>query len=104
MSLTLSVSVSDASMNCPFEVISVAESLVRQFGLLECFPCGLDVVEFGSVFGQPFDGEPMIAVFQCLSGQFAGMDRAVVEHQHSRFTRLARHGPEKAGQAQPAGR
>ena len=42
MSLTLSVSVSDASMNCPFEVISVAESLVRQFGLLECFPCGLD--------------------------------------------------------------
>src|SRR4051794_39212536 len=48
--------------------------------LLEVAPASFDVVQFGGVFGQPFEGEPG-ALGERLCGQLAGVDRPVVEHR-----------------------
>lgn len=44
---------------------------------LEIVPDHLDVVEFGGIFWQPLDGEPMLARFERLEGKLADVDRAV---------------------------
>src|SRR3954463_10444068 len=49
--------------------------------LLEVAPASFDIVQFGGVFGQPFEGEPG-ALGERLCGQLAGVDRPVVEHRN----------------------
>src|SRR4051794_14886605 len=48
--------------------------------LLEVAPASFDVVQFGGVFRQPFEGEPG-ALGERLCGQLAGVDRPVVENR-----------------------
>jgi hypothetical protein len=43
------------------ECVGVGESLVGEMMRLEVAPDEFDVVQFGCVFGQPLDGEPMCA-------------------------------------------
>ena len=52
---------------------------------LEIAPDRLDVVEFGGVFRQPLDGEPVCAGGQGGERAFAGVDRTIVLNQHDRL-------------------
>ena len=71
------------------ECVDVIEGLVGEMMRLEVAPDGLDVVQFGRVFGQPFDGEPMGAGGQRRHREFAGVDGAIVLDQHRRCERLS---------------
>ena len=48
-------------------------------------PDRLDLVEFGRVFRQPFDGEPVCAGGEGGARTFAGVDRTIVLDQHDRL-------------------
>jgi len=61
------------------ESVGIDEGSVGELMLLEVAPASLDVVQFGSVFRQPFEGEPG-ALGERLCGQLAGVDRPVVEN------------------------
>jgi len=60
----------------------------------EIVPDRLDLVEFGRILGQPFDGEPVGAGGQGAERALAGVDRAVVLDQHDRLGVAAWLGPE----------
>jgi hypothetical protein len=65
------------------ESVHVGEGLVGELMLLEVAPASLDVVQFGGVFWQPFEGEPG-ALDERLCGQFAAVDRPIVENRNER--------------------
>ena len=48
-------------MDGAVEGVGVSEGLVGEMMGLEIVPDNLDVVEFGGVFRQPLDGEPVFA-------------------------------------------
>ena len=62
------------------ESVGIGESMSGELMLLEVTPASFDVVQFGGVFRQPFEGEPG-ALGERLCGQLAAMDRSVVEHR-----------------------
>src|SRR4051794_39083329 len=70
----------DGLMENLIERFGVTEGLVGQVMPLQIGPTALDVVQFGSVFGPPFEGEPG-TLAQGLGGQPAGVDRTVIKHQ-----------------------
>ena len=76
-------------MNGPVEIVGVGEGLVGRMVGFEIAPDELDVVEFGRVLGQPFDGEPMGAGAKRGGGGLADVDRPVVEHHDDRRDRQA---------------
>jgi hypothetical protein len=61
------------------ESVGIGEGMIGELMLLEVAPASFDVVQFGGVFRQPFEGEPG-ALGERLCGQLAGVDRPVVEH------------------------
>ena len=65
------------------ESIGIGEGSVGELMLLEVAPASLDIIQFGGVFRQPFGGEPG-ALGERLCGQFAAMDRSVVENRDQR--------------------
>ena len=58
---TLSVQVSDCPVNGRIEFGDASECLVSQVVRLQIVPDDLDVVQFGGIFRQPFDREPVRA-------------------------------------------
>jgi hypothetical protein len=58
---SLDVQRGDGVMDGGVEFFGVGEGLVSEVMGFEVAPDGFDVVEFGRVFGQPLDGEPMRA-------------------------------------------
>jgi hypothetical protein len=62
------------------ESIGIGEDSVGELMLLEIAPASLDIIQFGGVFRQPFEGEPG-ALGERLCGQFAAVDRPVVENR-----------------------
>jgi hypothetical protein len=68
----LAVEICDGVMDGLVERGGVSEGLVGEMRGLEVAPDELEIVEFGSVFRQPFDGEPV-----CAGGQ--GGERAFAE-------------------------
>src|SRR5271169_3201529 len=60
------------------ERVGVGEGLVGEVMGLKIAPDRLDVVEFGGVFRQPLDGEPVCAGGQGGERAFAGVDRTIV--------------------------
>ena len=60
--------------------VGIGEGAVGELMLLEIAPASFDVVQFGGVFRQPFEGEPG-APGERLCGQLAGVDRPVVENR-----------------------
>src|ERR1700677_5269682 len=62
---------------------------------LKVMPDNFDVVEFGRVFGQPLDGEPMGAGGQGRPRELADVDRPIILDEHDRLGGLARHGAEE---------
>ena len=81
----LAVEVGDCRMDGLVKCGCVSEGLVREVIGLEMVPNYFDVVEFGRVFGQPLDGEPVRASGQSGERALAGMDRAIVLDQHDRL-------------------
>ena len=63
----------------------VGEGLVGEVMGLEVAPDRLDVIEFGRVFRQPLDSEPVCASRQRGKRAFAGVDRTIVLDQHDRL-------------------
>ncbi len=79
----------DRAVECAW----VGECLMREMMRLEVMPDALDVVQFGGIFGQPLDGEPMRAGGQRGAREFAGMDRPIVFDQHHWLAGLPGFGP-----------
>ena len=52
---------------------------------LKIAPDRLDFIEFGGVFRQPLDGEPVCAGGQGGKRAFASVDRTIVLDQHDRL-------------------
>ena len=79
---SLSVKVLDGVEDFAVEVLDVVEGPVGKVVGLQVAPDGLDVVEFGRVFGQPFDAQPMGAGGQRRARELAGVNGTVVLDQH----------------------
>ena len=69
-------------MDFAVEVFDVVEGHVGKIVGLQIAPNCLDVVEFGRVFGQPLDAQPMGAGRQGRARELAGVNGAVVQDQH----------------------
>src|SRR3954447_19391575 len=80
MGLPLVVEASDSVRDSAGESVGIGEGSVGELMLLEVAPASFDVVQFGGVFRQPFEGEPG-ALGERLCGQLAGVDRPVVENR-----------------------
>ena len=65
------VEVIDGDVDGLVECGDVGEGLVGEVMRLEVVPDHRDVVEFGRVFGQPLDGEPVRAGGQCGERELA---------------------------------
>ena len=55
----------------------------------EVAPGAFDIVQFGSIFGQPFDGQPR-ALCEGSPAELAGVDGTIVEHHDDRPCRVSR--------------
>jgi hypothetical protein len=58
MRLPLVVETGDSVRDGAFESVGIGEGAIGQIMLLEVAPASFDVVQFGGVFRQPFEGEP----------------------------------------------
>ena len=89
LGLSFLIEFEDGVVDGQFEVFDGLESLVGEEVALEVSPGSLDVVEFRRIFWQPLDGQPG-SFGERRAGQFAGVNWAVVEHQHNRRDRPPR--------------
>src|SRR3954463_13685138 len=80
MELSFVVEAGDSVRDSARESVGIGEGSVGELMLLEVAPASFDVVQFGGVFRQPFEGEPG-ALGERLCGQLAGVDRPVVENR-----------------------
>ena len=76
-------------MDCAVERTRVSECLMREMMSLEVVPNAFDVVQFGRIFGQPLDDEPMGAGGQCRQRELARVDRSIVLDQQHRLDGLS---------------
>ncbi len=83
------VEVIDGGVDGLVEGCGVGEGLMSEVMRLEVVPDHFDVVEFGGIFWQPLDSEPMCARGQCREREFASVDWPVVLDQHDRLDRPA---------------
>src|SRR3954467_15955948 len=83
MGLSLVIETGDSIGDGAFESVGIGEGMIGELMLLEVAPASLDIVEFGSVFRQPFEGQPG-ARGERLCGQLAGVDRPVIENRDQR--------------------
>ena len=81
----LAVEICDGVVDGVVERDGVGEGLVGEVMGLEVAPDRLDVIEFGRVFRQPLDSEPVCASRQRGKRAFAGVDRTIVLDQHDRL-------------------
>ena len=75
---SLPVQGSHGCVDYAVEGVGISEGLMGQMARLEIVPDNLDVVEFGCVFWQPLDGEPVFARLDGFKSELADMDRPVV--------------------------
>jgi hypothetical protein len=66
--LALVVHVGNSIMDRPVEIIDIGEGLMREEMAFEIAPGSLDVIEFRSIFRQPFDGQPVPRGERSLQG------------------------------------
>src|SRR4051794_40525172 len=90
------VQIGDGGVDCGFEIVEVGEGAMGEMMSLEIAPRTFDVIELRSILGQPLNREPMPARVEGCPTDLAGVDRAVVEHQHHRLGRLTRLGAVEA--------
>src|SRR3954470_10248303 len=80
MRLSLVVETGDGVVDRAFESIGIGDGAIGQIMLLEVAPASFDVVQFGGVFRQPFQGEPG-TLGKRAGCQLAGVDRPVIENR-----------------------
>ena len=85
MGEAFAVEIGGGVMDGLFERVGVGEGLVGKMMDLEVAPDRLDVVEFGRVFRQSLDGQPVRPGGKSREGALAGMDRAIVLDQCDRL-------------------
>ncbi len=78
------IEIGDGIVDGVVECRGVGEGSMCQVTSLEIVPDDIDAVEFGCVFGQPLDGEPVCASGNGGERALAGVDRAIVLDQHDR--------------------
>src|SRR3954471_20364348 len=78
--LSLMVQAGDDVRDDAFESVGIGEGTIGQIMLLEVAPASFDVVQFGGVFRQPFEGEAGTLGKRAVC-QLAGVDRPVVENR-----------------------
>src|SRR4051794_26880552 len=81
MGLLLVVETGDSVRDGVGESIGIGEGVVGELMLLEVAPGSLDVIQFGGVFRQPFEGEPG-ALGERAGCQLAAVDRSVVKNRN----------------------
>ena len=69
-------------MDFAIKRFGIGECLMGQMMRLEIAPDNLDVIELRCVFGQPLDGEPVLARIERRQGDFANMDRPIILDEH----------------------
>ena len=74
------VEAGDGVRDGAFESVGIGEGMVGELMLLEVAPASFDIVQFGGVFRQPFEGEPR-ALGERLCCQLAAVDGSIVEHR-----------------------
>ena len=80
MVISFRVQVGDGAMDGVIESVHFGEGFMGEIEGFEVMPDHFDVVEFGRIFRQPFDGEPVVADCQRRPRRLADVDRTVVEH------------------------
>jgi hypothetical protein len=70
-------------MDCLVEHGDVGDDVMSEVMRLEIMP-DLNVIEFGRVFGQPPNGEPICPGGERRARKFIDMDRSIVLDQHHR--------------------
>ena len=80
----LEVKFFDGRLDCLFECVVIFEGLVCEMMSFEIAPGVLDIVQLGSITGQPFDSDPVTGLERSRA-ELAGMDRPVVEDQDDRL-------------------
>jgi hypothetical protein len=71
-------------MDLRVEIFDRSESAIGEMMSFEVTPTAFDVVEFRGIFWQPLDSQPW-PLGERFCREFAGVDRAVIEHHHDRF-------------------
>ena len=82
MDISLAVQSFDRRVDCAIKRFDIGERLMGQMMRFEIAPDNLDVIELRCVFGQPLDGEPVLACIERRPGDFADMDRPIILDQH----------------------
>ena len=82
MDISLAVQSFDRRVDFAIKRFDIGERLMGQMMRLEIAPDNLDVIEFRCEFGQPLDGEPVLACIERRPGDFADMDRPIILDQH----------------------
>ncbi len=72
-------------MDFAVEGFGIGKCLMGQMMRLEIAPDNLDVIELGRVFGQPLDGQPVLARIERRQGNLADMDRPIIFDQHDGY-------------------
>jgi hypothetical protein len=81
--LSLVVKTVDSVKDGAVESVRIGEGTIGEIMLLEVAPASFDVIQFGGIFRQSFEGEP--GAFGKRAGcQLAGVDRPVVENRDQR--------------------
>ena len=83
-------------MDFAIKRFGIGECLMGQMVRLEIAPDNLDVIEFRCVFGQPLDGEPVLARIERRQGDFADMDRPIILDQHDGYCQAPGLGAKEA--------
>ena len=83
MAASFDVELNHGLLDGAIEVIRAGEGLVGEVMPLQVPPDPFNVVQFRSIFRQPFDPEPVGALGEGGTGRLAGVDGAVVEHKHN---------------------
>jgi hypothetical protein len=81
------IQVSDGMVDGGLKVVEVCEGSMRKVTGFQVSPDDFDVIQLGGVFGQPFDGEPVVALGQRPAAGLADVDGTVVEDKHHRLRR-----------------
>ena len=89
IAISLHVQVGDSAVDGGIEGFGVGEGLVGEVMGFEVMPDDFDVIEFGGIFRQPLDGEPVGARRERRHRRLADMDRAVVENDDDGLDRHA---------------
>ncbi len=83
--ISLTVQGFDGGVDFAIKLFDIGEGLMGEMTRLEVVPDYLTVIELWRVFGQPLDGQPVLARIERRQGDFADMDRPIILDQHDGY-------------------